>query len=183
MLGAARELSYGQHGGPVFHTGRLADVLKRAATAIGWGRKPGPHRGIGLAAHFTFGGYTAHAIEVEADEKGEYRIERCICVVDVGRPVNLAGVEAQMIGGTIDGLSTARRLEVGIEGGRVTTRNFNDYRLMRIDEAPGVEVIVVPSERDPAGAGEMGVPTAAPALANALFAATGKRMRSLPLHQ
>jgi isoquinoline 1-oxidoreductase beta subunit len=181
MLGDARELPYGQHGGPVFDTGRLAEVLRRAATAVGWGRKPGPRRGIGLAAHFTFGGYTAHAIEVEADERNEYRIARCVCVVDVGRPVNLSGLEAQMMGGTIDGLSTARRLEVGIEGGRVTTRNFNDYPLLRINEAPNVEVIIVPSERDPSGAGEMGVPTAAPALANALFAATGVRTRSLPL--
>jgi isoquinoline 1-oxidoreductase beta subunit len=183
MLGDARELPYGQHGGPVFHTGRLADVIRRAASAIGWGRTPGPRRGIGIAAHFTFGGYTAHAIEVEADTGGNYRIARCICVVDVGRAVNLAGVEAQMMGGTIDGLSTARRLEVGIDGGRITTRNFNDYPLMRIDEAPDVEVIVMPSERDPSGAGEMGLPTAAPALANALFAATGQRLRSLPLHK
>jgi isoquinoline 1-oxidoreductase subunit beta len=183
MLGAARELPYGQHGGPVFNTGRLADVIKRAASAIGWGREPGPRRGIGLAAHFTFGGYAAHAIEVEADTSGNYRIERCICVVDVGRAVNVSGLEAQMMGGTIDGLSTARRLEVAVEGGRVTTRNFSDYPLMRIDEAPDVEVVIVPSERDPSGAGEMGLPTAAPALANALFAATGVRSRSLPLHK
>jgi isoquinoline 1-oxidoreductase beta subunit len=182
-LGPARDLKYGQHGGPVFNTGRLAEVLRRAASAIGWGRQTGPNRGIGLAGHFTFGGYSAHAIEVEADRKGDYRIVRCVCAVDVGRPVNLLGLEAQMIGGTIDGLSTARKLEVGIDGGRVVTRNFNDYPLMRIDEAPDVEVIVVPSERDPSGAGEMGVPTAAPALANALFAATGNRIRSLPIHK
>jgi isoquinoline 1-oxidoreductase beta subunit len=183
MLGPARDLGYGQHGGPVFNTERLSTVLRRAAAAIGWGRQPGPNRGLGLAGHFTFGGYTAHALEVEADRNGDYRIVRCICAVDVGRPVNLLGLEAQMMGGTIDGLSTARRLEVQIDGGRVVTRNFNDYPLMRIDEAPNVEVIVVPSERDPAGAGEMGVPTAAPALTNALFAATGKRIRSLPIHR
>jgi isoquinoline 1-oxidoreductase beta subunit len=183
MLGTARELKYDQHGGPVFHTGRLAEVLRRAAAAIGWGRPAGSNRGLGLAAHFTFGGYAAHAIEVEVDRSGDYRIVRCICAVDVGRPVNLLGLEAQMMGGTIDGLSTARKLEVEIDGGRVITKNFSDYPLMRINEAPNVEVIIVPSERDPSGAGEMGLPTAAPALTNALFAATGKRIRSLPIHR
>ena len=177
LLGPGRELKYDQHGGPVFDTGRLAEVLRRAARAIGWGRQPGANRGLGLAAHFTFGGYAAHAIEVEVDRAGDYRIARCICVADVGRPVNLLGLEAQMMGGTLDGLSTARRLEIEIAGGRVVTKNFNDYPLMRMSEAPDVEVIIVPSERDPSGAGEIGLPTAAPALTNALFAATGKRIR------
>ena len=181
MLGAPRELPYSNHGGPVFDTGRLANVLKLAADGIGWGRKPGPGRGIGLAAHFTFGGYAAHAMEVSVDGNGEYRIERCLCAVDVGRAVNPLGLQAQMMGGTIDGLSTARELEIAIEGGRVRTGNFGDYPLLQMKDAPDVEVRIVDSDRAPSGAGEMGIPTAAPALANALFAATGVRIRSLPI--
>jgi len=86
-----------------------------------------------------------------------------------------------MMGGTIDGISTARSLEITIEGGRVVQGNFDSYPLLTMKDAPDVEVIIVPSERDPAGAGEMGIPTAAPALTNALFAATGKRIRGLPI--
>jgi isoquinoline 1-oxidoreductase beta subunit len=180
LLGPARELPYEQHGGPTFNPGRLAEVLKRAAAAIGWGRTVARGRGVGLAAHFTFGGYAAHAMEVSTAGSA-FRIERCVVAVDVGRAVNPLGLEAQMMGGTIDGISTARNLEITVEGGRVRESNFDTYPLLAMRDAPDVEVIIVPSERDPVGAGEMGIPTAAPALANALFAATGKRIRSLPI--
>jgi isoquinoline 1-oxidoreductase beta subunit len=120
-------------------------------------------------------------MEVSVDGDGGFRIERCVCAVDVGRAINPLGLQAQMMGGTIDGISTARFLEITIEGGRVRESNFDNYPLLTMRDAPDIEVIIVPSERDPAGAGEMGIPTAAPALANALFAATGKRIRSLPI--
>ncbi len=181
LIGEAGERAYAQHGGPVFDSGRLRHVLELAAQTIGWGRKLPPGRGLGLAAHFTFGGYAAHAMEVSVDDDGSYRIERCICAVDIGRPINPLGIQAQMMGGTIDGISTAQALEITIEGGRVVQTNFNDYRLLRMADAPDVEVLIVPSEKDPAGAGEMGIPTAAPALTNALFAACAVRVRSLPI--
>ncbi len=181
LLGESRELPYEQHGGPVFNPGRLAHVLKIAAERIGWGRRLPASQGIGIAGHFTFGGYAAHAMQVNVAADGTYRIERCVCAVDVGRPINRLGLEAQMQGGTIDGISTARNLEITIEGGRVQQSNFNDYSLLRIADAPEVEVEIVDSDRDPVGAGEMGIPTAAPALTNAIFAATGKRIRSLPI--
>jgi len=181
LLGEPRVLKYEQHGGPEFHTGRLAAVLKKAASAIGWGRKVPRRRGLGIAAHFTFGGYAAHAMEVEVGKDGALAVHRCVCAVDVGTPVNPLGVEAQMMGGTIDGLSTALNLEITIEGGRVVQRNFNDYPLLRSAGAPDVEVHILPSTERPAGAGEMGIPTVAPALCNAIFAATGKRLRRLPI--
>jgi isoquinoline 1-oxidoreductase subunit beta len=181
LLGEPRELDYRDHGGPKFHTGRLADVLKAAARRIGWGRAVAPGRGLGIACHFTFGGYTAHAMEVEVGAGGTLRIARCVCVTDVGEVVNPLGVEAQMMGGTIDGLSTALGLEITVEGGRVVQGNFMDYPLMRMQDAPDVEVEILRTDHAPCGAGEMGIPSAAPALANAIYAATGKRLRKLPL--
>jgi isoquinoline 1-oxidoreductase subunit beta len=180
MLGAPRELDYRDHGGPKFHTGRLAAVLRKAAGAIGYGRKLPPGRGIGLAAHFTFGGYAAHAIDVELPQ-GALRIRRAVVAVDVGQIVNPLGLEAQMIGGTIDGLSTALNLEITVRDGRIEQRNFGDYPLLRMAAAPDVEVHMIESAAAPAGAGEMGIPTAAPALANAIYAASGQRIRDLPM--
>jgi isoquinoline 1-oxidoreductase beta subunit len=180
MLGPARDLKYSDHGGPIFNTGRLSAVLQEAARRIGYGRKMSKGRGIGLACHFTFGGYAAHAIEVQA-KGGDWRIERCVCVADVGVVVNPTGVEAQLQGGTIDGLSTAIGLQITVADGRVQQSNFDGYRLLRMPDAPAVEAHVLSSTLPPSGAGEIGIPSAAPALANAIYAATGKRLRSLPL--
>ncbi len=182
MLGAPRDLEYRDHGGPVFSTGRLSGVLREAARRIEYGRKLPKGRGIGLAAHFTFGGYTAHAIEVVAQAKG-WRIERCVCVTDVGQVVNPAGVQAQLEGGTVDGISTALGLEITVENGRIQQSNFDGYPLLRMPEAPRVETHILPSTLTPCGAGEMGIPGAAPALANAVHAATGQRIRRLPMRR
>ena len=180
MLGAPRDLEYREHGGPIFSTGRLAAVLKEAARRIGYGRALPKGHGVGLACHFTFGGYAAHAIEVSA-RGADWRIERCVCVADVGVVVNPAGVEAQLQGGTIDGLSTAIGLQITVADGRIRQSNFDGYRLMRMPDAPTVEAYLIASTLPPSGAGEMGIPSAAPALANAIYAATGKRLRNLPL--
>ena len=180
LIGPPRQLPYASHGGPIFETGRLSEVLRRAAKRIGWGRELPAGHGLGIAAHFTVGGYAAHAMEVAVAGDGSYRIERCVCVVDVGRPINRLGIEAQMMGGTIDGISTAQNLEIHIERGQVVEGNFDSYPLLQMADGPDVEIEIIDSERDPSGAGEMGIPTAVPALSNALFAATGKRIRSLP---
>lgn len=181
LLGEARELDYKGHGGPKFDTGRLAAVLNRCAEAIDWKRKRSDGRGVGIACHFTFGGYAAHAFEVSVDGR-ELRIHRAVCVIDVGRVVNPLGVDAMMVGGTIDGISTALNLAITVKDGQVVQGSFGDYAVGRMAQMPHeVEVIQIASEHDPVGAGEMGIPSVAPALANAIYAATTVRVRKLPI--
>jgi isoquinoline 1-oxidoreductase beta subunit len=181
LLGEPRELPYRDHGGPKFHTGRLAEVLRQAARAIGYGGRLAPRHGVGLAGHFTHGGYAAHAIEVAVSEQGELRIARCVCAADVGVIVNPLGLEAQFMGAAIDGLSTALNLRITVKDGRIEQANFPDYPLMRMADAPEIEVHLIDSRFPACGAGEMGIPSVAPALVNAIFAATGKRLRRLPV--
>jgi isoquinoline 1-oxidoreductase subunit beta len=180
MLGEARKLEYKQHGGPAFETDRLAAVLNKVAREIGWGAKLPKGQGLGLACHFTFGGYAAHAFHVATTPKGELSIRKAVCAVDVGRAINPLGIHAQMEGGTIDGLSTALNQEITVKDGRVVQSNFHDYPLLKMAQAPDVEVHIIESTANPKGCGEMGIPTVAPALANAIFNATGKRIRRLP---
>ena len=181
LLGAPRELDYRDHGGPKVHTGRIAGVLREAAHRIGYGRKLPPRHGIGLASHFTHGGYAAHAIEVAVSAEGELTVVRCVCAADVGLVVNPLGLEAQFMGATLNGLSAALNLQITVKEGRIEQTNFPDYPLLRMAGAPDVEVFLLDSPYPPTGAGEIGIPPAAPALMNAIFAATGRRLRRLPV--
>ena len=182
LFGEDRELPYENHGGPTFNPGRVSRLARFVADRIGYGRSLPKGRGIGVAAHFTFGGYAAHAIEVEVSDAGDLAIERIVAAIDCGYAVHPNGVEAQLQGATIDGLSTALGLEITVEAGQIVQSNFNDYPIARIAAFPSrFEAHILDYDETPTGAGEMGIPTAAPALTNAIFAASGKRIRRLPI--
>jgi len=156
-------------------------VLELAATKAGWGQPlpEGRHRGI--AVHFSFGSYVAEVAEVSVDKDGNVRVHRVVCAVDCGRVVNPDTVEAQMQSGIVYGLTAALKGEITIENGRVKQSNFHDYEMLRMEEMPVIEVYILPSTEAPGGVGEPGTPPIAPAVVNAIFAATGKRIRKLPI--
>ncbi len=181
MLGEPEELEYGGHGGPVFNPGRLAKLIKFVAEKIGHGSELPEGHGIGFATHFTFGGYAAHAMEVSVID-GKLTIERIVAAIDCGLAVHPNAVEAQLQGGTIDGISTALGLEITVKDGQVEQSNFHNYPLAKLAAIPSrFECHILPWDDKPTGVGEIGLPSAAPALTNAIFAACGKRIRSLPI--
>lgn len=181
MLGESREIPYRGTGGPTFDTGRMAHVLKQCAEAIRWKEKRDNGHGLGIACQFALGAYLAHAFEVSMEGE-KLRIHRAVCVADVGRAVNPLGLEAQLIGGTIDGISSALRLQVTVRDGQVRQKDFSNYPLLGMADSPDrVEVRIVESDRDPVDAYEVAIPSVAPALANAIHAATTVRIRKMPL--
>jgi isoquinoline 1-oxidoreductase subunit beta len=162
---------------------RLRACLDLAASKAGWGQ-PLPSRvGRGVSVQSVFGSHLATVAEAEVGREGKVKVRRVVCAVDCGTAVNPDTIAAQIEGGLIFGLSAALHSEITIEKGRVQQSNFHDYRIMRINEAPEIEVHLIPSEEAPGGIGEPGTVAAAPALANAVFAATGIRLRSLPIDQ
>lgn len=163
-----------------YDPGRLRGVLELAVERSGWRTPPPKGRARGIAAHFTFGSYAAEVAEVSVDSSNRVRVHRVVAAVDVGIAVNPLNVEAQTQGGIIDGLSAAMFGEITIEAGRTRQGTFDDYRLLRNAEAPAIDVHIVPSREKPTGFGEIALPPVAPAVANAIFAATGRRVRRLP---
>ncbi|MBI1356903.1 MAG: molybdopterin-dependent oxidoreductase [Acidobacteria bacterium] len=164
-------------------TGRLRHVIETVAKASNWDkRKSGSNKGFGIAAHRSFLSYIATVVEVDIDEKGKVKIPNVWTAVDVGQIVHRERVLGQFEGGNVFGTSLALLGEITASDGRVDQSNFHDYPVARIQQAPvKSHVTIVDSEAPPAGVGEPGVPPFAPALCNAIFAATGKRYRELPL--
>lgn len=155
-------------------------VLDVAAQAFGWGKKLPAGHAAGIAVHESFESFVAQAAEVSVED-GKIRVHRVVCAVDCGPVVNPDGVEAQMQSGIVYGLSAALFGEITFQDGRVQQSNFHDYPVLRLHEMPRIEVHIVKSTDKMGGVGEPGTPPIAPAVANALFALTGKRLRRLPL--
>jgi isoquinoline 1-oxidoreductase beta subunit len=164
---------------------RMLRVLDLVADKSGWKQplKPvaGRRVGRGVSMQFAFGSYMAQVAEVSVGADGDVKVHRVVCALDCGQVINPDTVVAQMEGGIVFGLTAALYDQVTFDKGRVMQSNFGDYRLMRMNEAPVVEVHMVASTDDPGGIGEPGTAAVAPALANAVYAATGKRLRKLPL--
>jgi len=160
---------------------RARAVLDLAAEKSGWGDALLKGEGRGIALMYAFGSYVSQVAHIAVDKNGQVQVKRVVCAIDCGQNVNPDTIVAQMQGGVIFGLSAALWGEVTIANGRVQQSNFHDYRIMRMSEAPRIDVHIVPSSQPPGGVGEPGTSVSIPALANAVFAATGKRVRKLPI--
>ena len=162
------------------HPRHLA-ALNLAVEKAGWDQPAKEGTGRGVAVHESFGSFVAEVAEVSVSKNGELKVHRVVCAIDCGLAVNPEGVKAQMESGIIFGLTAVKYGQITFEDGKVKQRNFHDYPMLRMHESPPIETYIVPSTAKMGGAGECGVPPLAPAIGNAIFAATGRRVRELPL--
>jgi isoquinoline 1-oxidoreductase beta subunit len=162
---------------------RAKAVLALAAKESGWGQALPARSGRGVALQHVFGTYMAYVAEVEVAKDGAVRVRRVVCAVDCGTPINPDTIQAQIQSGAMFGLTAALYGEITLKDGRVEQGNFDSYQILRMNEAPAVEVHIVKSAEPPGGLGEAGTSLIAPAVANAIFAATGKRLRKMPVDQ
>ena len=160
---------------------RAKAVLDLAAEKAGWGQPLPKGSGRGVSLQFAFGNYLAQIAEVEVSKDGEVRLRRVVCAVDCGTVVNPDTVQAQIQSGIIFGATAALYGEITLKDGRVEQSNFDTYRVLRMNEAPTIEVYIVKSSEPPGGMGETGTSAIVPAVANAIFAATAKRLRKMPI--
>jgi isoquinoline 1-oxidoreductase beta subunit len=160
---------------------RAKAVLNLAAEKADWGQSLPNGSGRGVSLQSAFGSYEAHVAEVEVSKNGTVRIRRVVCAVDCGTVVNPDTVQAQIQSGIIFGATAALYGEITLKEGRVEQTNFDTYQMLRINEAPAIEVHIVKSQEPPGGMGEIGTSAVVPAIANAIFTATGKRLRKMPV--
>jgi len=178
VMGEPRWLQQGNEF--ALNTGRAAAVIKLAAEKAGWGKPLPKGRGLGLAFHFSHAGHFAEVADVSVDANRKITLHRIVVAGDVGPIINMSGAENQTEGAVIDGFSVALAQQIDIENGRIKQNNFDTYPILRIRHAPKVESYFIESDFTPTGIGEPALPPVAPAIANAIFAATGHRVRSMP---
>ena len=183
LIGDDRKIPQFGEGREDYHpldTARLKGVLRLAAEKAGWDKPLPQAQGRGIAAFYSFFSYVAAVAEVAA-HPSSFKVKRLVCAVDCGRVVNPNGVRAQVESAAIYALAATVKDAITVDRGRVVQANFNDYEMVRMNEAPPIDVYLVPSSEDPSGIGEPTVPVIAPALCNAISNATGKRLRRLPI--
>jgi len=181
QLGNTRQVSHVvDKNEPTLNVDRLRGVLEMAAKKGGWGTPLEAGRGRGIACHYSFHSYTANVAEVSV-EKGNIKVHRIVSVVDIGQAVHPDGVRAQVESAIVYGLTAALKSEITIKNGGAAQNNFNRFTTLAMKETPLMEVHIMPSPHPPTGIGEPGLPPVAPAVMNAVFALTGKRIRRLPL--
>jgi isoquinoline 1-oxidoreductase beta subunit len=163
------------------NTGRAADVIKLAAKKAGWGKSLPAGRGLGLAFYFSHAAHVAEVAEVSVDANKKLTVHNVTVAVDVGPIINMSGAISQVEGAVIDGLSTMMGQKITMENGRIEQSNFHDYKVLRMSDAPNVDAYFIQSDYNPTGLGEPALPPLAPAVGNAIFAATGIRVRKMPL--
>jgi len=162
------------------NTGRAADVIRLAAKESGWGREMPPGSGLGLAFYFCHAAHVAEVAEVSVTDDRRLTIHNVTVAVDVGPVINMSGATSQVEGAVIDGISTMMAQKITMEEGRIQQSNFHDYQILRLPEAPPVDIHFIQSDYAPTGLGEPALPPIAPAVGNAIFAATGHRLRKMP---
>ena len=162
-------------------TPRAKAVLALAAEKAGWGQKLPPRVGRGIAIQHAFASYMAMVAEVEVAKDGTVRVRRVVCAVDCGIVVNPDTVQAQVQSAAVFGITAALYGEITLKNGRVEQSNFDNYQMLRMNEAPSVDVHIVQNQEAPGGMGEAGTSVIVPAVSNAIFAATGKRLRKMPV--
>ena len=162
-----------------FSPARASDVIKLCAEKAGWGKKLPKGSGLGLAWCYSHAGHVAQAVEFSVDAQKRITIHRIVVAADVGPVIDMAGSEAQAQGASTDGFSTAMGLQIHIENGRIQEQNYNAYPILRMPFAPRIiEAYFIQSDNPPTGMGEPAFPALAPALGNAIFTATGERVRA-----
>lgn len=179
LLGSPRWIKQGDIS--ALNTGRAVDVIKLAAEQAGWGRSLPKGSGLGLAFYFCHAAHIAEIAEVSVDAERNFRVHKVTVAVDVGPIINMSGAVSQVQGSVVDGLSTMALQQITVKNGTVQQDNFHQYPVMRIASTPEIDVHFIQSDNQPTGLGEPALPPLAPAVTNAIYAATGERIRSMPL--